>query len=838
MKVKTRRQGNSTSRSGLVLALLSSVVQTVSAATWSQTGGGLTNELVVAKGETYTLTAEDATRLGETCLHLTGEGTVVGTKAFMDFTGDVRISNGIFQHKESGGLGDTSTVRRVSSLVIDGGTLQNWVYQGNAWNRRDEPSVPVTMGVYLSGTGYEGRGAIESASETENFARTVCLAGDTTITSQNGQERTFQFRYCNLDDRAEGLTLTVTNSVRLAFVQQWPDSRAISWNLNVYGGGLFLSDSVLPFAASTVCLTDAVLSLYTLGGSRNSATPWTPFGTDFLAALAFSGKSSLTVNRGCPQLDAKGESLLTDSNRLAGPVTLNGRLDVKFATERPNLGVAFDGVVSGAGGFAPLVDSNERAGWLRLSNKDNTFQGGVSVGGIPVASNETFNGGLSLLASGAAPVDGGPITLSNATLRLNNTIHEEQVYELPALVVTDGAQVLDNLPVKDTLTAKGLTKTGAGVLTLASPLAFTSVADVKGGTLRLMPDGSAVRGLKLWWRAEGAAVLADVKQDAYYQGLDGDVSWAYQNWKNYGSGAEGDPSYVQGYYYEGFICIPGNVGEDVTFNFITQIARRARVTIGQTVVADVDDNMNKLASEGGVKVGEWTRLGIGPRRTLKAGWHRLTIWMRNSWNTQRGPTGCSSNNVEIWPSKFGIGVDWQGRCTTNKADYVKLIDPGDGSLLRWTNDVSRCRASFAGGVAFAAGTVFDLGDATGAADALDVPSLAGSPTVTNGALHVVSGTWTLRAGDVVPGEPLTVTAGSSLGFGETGSEVTVDVTPEAYASLRGKGGRIRILAWAGAAEKPDNTFVASAALREALWSVSTADDGVYLEKPHFMLIIR
>ena len=49
-------------------------------------------------------------------------------------------------------------------------------------------------------------------------------------------------------------------------------------------------------------------------------------------------------------------------------------------------------------------------------------------------------------------------------------------------------------------------------------------------------------------------------------------------------------------------------------------------------------------------------------------------------------------------SKFGIGVDWQGRCTTNTADYAKLVDPGDGSFLRWTNDVSRCRASFAGGV--------------------------------------------------------------------------------------------------------------------------------------------
>ena len=115
MQTKARRQENSGSQRGLVLALLAGVAQTVSAVSWSPTGDVLTNELSVAKGETYTLTAEDATRLGATCLHLTGEGTVIGTKAFMGFTGDVRISNGIFQLTELGGLGDTSTVRRASS---------------------------------------------------------------------------------------------------------------------------------------------------------------------------------------------------------------------------------------------------------------------------------------------------------------------------------------------------------------------------------------------------------------------------------------------------------------------------------------------------------------------------------------------------------------------------------------------------------------------------------------------------------------------------------------------------------------------------------------------------
>lgn len=832
MQTKARRQENSGSQRGLVLALLAGVAQTVSAVSWSPTGDGLTNELSVAKGETYTLTEADATRLGATCLHLTGEGTVIGTKAFMGFTGDVRISNGIFQLKELGGLGDTSTVRRVSSLVIDGGSLQNHVFRPNSWAVRDLPCVPVNMKVSLSGSGFEGKGVIDSRVQTENFARTITLADNAVVSSPDG--RVVQFRYSFLNKAATGLTLTVTNAT-LGIVKAWGGD----WNgvdIDAKKGCLHLSDTTLPFDGSTFRFEDSKLELYNFGGWENAVA--SAFGPDCLASLVFSGASLIAVNNGCPVLDKKGDSLRNDRNRFAGAVMLNDPAVVKFGLGSEATGIAFDGVVSGAGGFAASPETIISNGWLRLSNKDNSFSGGVAVRGVP-NDDGSLGGGLSLLASGAAPVEGGPITLDNAILRLNNPIHGERDYALPSLVVKDRGEVLDNLPaLMNALTAKGLTKTGDGVLTLASPLAFTSVADVKGGTLKLVPDGSAVRGLKLWWRDTNANGVSDVQQDDYYQGLDEYASWAYRDWKNYGSGPNDDPSYKQGYYYEGFICIPGDEGKDVTFNFITQITRKVRVTIDETVVADVNDDKNNLARDGGVYVGSWSRLGIAPQRTMKAGWHRLTIWMGNTWNNQCGPTGYTEGGVEIWPSKFGIGVDWQGRCTTNKADYAKLEDPGDGSFLRWTNDVSRCRASFAGGVAFAAGTVFDLGDASGEAGALEVPSLAGAPTVTNGALHVKSGTWTLRAGDVVPGLPLTVAAGSSLGFGEAGSEVTVDVTPEACASLRGKGGRIRILAWAGAAERPDNAFVASAALQEALWSVSTADDGVYLVKPRFMMIIR
>ena len=800
----------------------------LSAATWQT--GDLTNELVVAKGETYTLTAEDAARLGETCLYLTGEGTVVGTKAFAAFTGDVRLSKGVFQLKELGGLGDTSTVRRVSSLVIDGGSLQNHVFRPNSWAVRDLPCVPVNMKVSLSGSGFEGKGVIDSRVQTENFARTITLADNAVVSSPDGRE--MQFRYSVLNKAATGLTLTVTNAT-FGIVQAWGGD----WNgvdIDAKKGCLHLSDTTLPFDGSTFRFEDSRLVLYNFGGGENKVA--SAFGPDCLASLVFSGTSLIEVNNGCPVLDKKGDSLRNDRNRFAGAVMLNDPAVVKFGLRSEATGIAFDGVVSGAGGFAASPETIISNGWLRLSNKDNSFSGGVAVRGVP-NDDGSLGGGLSLLASGAAPVEGGPITLDNAILRLNNPIHGERDYALPSLVVKDRGEVLDNLPaLMNALTAKGLTKTGAGACVLAVPLAFSELADVQGGTLRLVPSSKTVGGLKRWWKTS-TTDYAVTQKDENYLGLDPTLSMAYKPWTNYGSGKDGDPSYNQSHVYEGYLRIPGDVGEDVTFNFITCVTRYVCVWIDDTPVAKVTDNDEQRYLPGTVKIGNWQRLGIAPRVTMKAGWHRLRIHMSNSWNSLCGPCEAKVDGELVWPENFGIGVDWQGRCTTNTADYAKLDTP-DGTLLRWTMDESRCRASFAGGVAFAAGTVFDLGDTAVEKTPLEVPSLAGSPTIRNGAVHVASNGWTLRAGDLAPGQPLTVEAGCSLGFGEKGSAVTVDVSPDALEMLHGKGAKFKILSWATAAERPDNAFVASDALKETRWLLSTAEDGVYLEKPRFMVIVR
>ena len=807
----------------LITAAFAAFAGAASAATWNPADStdSLTNELVVAAGETYTLTAEDAERLGSTCLHVTGEGTVVGTADFAAFTGSIRLSNGIYQHKEYGGLGSTNATH-TGSLVIDGGTLDNRVYVTSDWNNHDITSVPVGLTVYLSGEGYQGEGAIRGG--TQYFARTVVLTGDVLITGG------VQFRHCYLYNKGDPAAKLTVKDATLGLVCLWGGDGMAGGEVEVLGnGGFYLSDDIVPFTGSTIRFRDnASLSLFNFGGSKNTATPTSPFGKDFSAALVFSGASWIQSQDNCLSLDAKGASLKDDKNRFAGAVTLeDGTHDIMFTKDEA--GIAFDGAVGGEGGFRASTNSAAKAGWLRLSNAANTFAGGVGVRGT-AQEDGTFLGGLSLLASGAAPVDGGAITLSNATLRLNNSVNGEQAYELPSIAVTDGGEILDNLAVKTNMTAKGLMKTGDGTLTLSSPIAFSELADVRGGTLKLAADPGALRGLKMWWRSVSALSASDVKTDDYYRGLDGDVSWAYRKWTNYGSGTQGDASYAQGYNYEGYIRIPGAENEDVKFNFISCLTRECKVTIDSTVVSHVNDSKNNLS--GGVYVGNYTRLGIAPTFTMKAGWHKIAVFMKNSWNGTCGPLAANVSGVEVWPANFGIGVDWQGRCTTNTADYAKLQDPGDGSLLRWSHDETLTRPRFGGGVAFAAGTVFDLG---GSSTVLSVPSLAGTPTIRNGALKVASNEWNLRAGDLARGKPLTVESGSSLLFGEAGSEVTVSIAPGA---LKGLHGEVQLLAWASESERPDNAFVASDALKESGRNVEVREDGVYLGRRGGVLIIR
>ena len=142
--------------------------------------------------------------------------------------------------------------------------------------------------------------------------------------------------------------------------------------------------------------------------------------------------------------------------------------------------------------------------------------------------------------------------------------------------------------------------------------------------------------------------------------------------------------------------------------------------------------------------------------------------MGNTWNATAGGVNCDK---PVWPANFGFGVDWQGRCEANTANYMKLLDPGDGSFLRTaadkaTLDPTPFRPTFHGAVSFGPGAVLDVND-TAPYTPVVLPELKGLPTIRNGAVTVTSPTWTVRASDFAAGvKPLTVEDGASLTFAE------------------------------------------------------------------------
>ena len=438
-----------------------------------------------------------------------------------------------------------------------------------------------------------------------------------------------------------------------------------------------------------------------------------------------------------------------------------------------------------------------------------------------------MTGGVSLLANGAVPSNGAPFKIKNAALHLyHSNTYSANTYDLPDMVV-DGRVYITNATSRlSASTVKSFTKKGGDDFTTFTAFRVLGDTDIQGGTVRF---GTGVPGTPSglnWyyaWMVNGSYTDTAPRSTVPFQGMDrSGLSHAYQPWRPT-TGADGASTHDQTHYYTGYIRIPGEEGESVTCNFVSSIARDISIRIDDTFVVQYNDNVNRLT---GVKV-DYNRLYVGPQVTLTAGWHRFYVYMRNYWNST---AGALPNTGLGWVANFGAGVDWQGRCVTNSANYVKFLDPGDGSFLRpcMTKadlDPSLYRPTFAGPVAFGPGAVLDIND-TAPYVPVVFPSLTGVPTIKNGAVSVSSSTWTLRKDDLTGGIPLTINATASLSF--PAGTVTIDVPDTDYlASVNSHTFHTILKAEEGAA-LPDNTFVVSDAVRAAHWRLESTATSVTL----------
>lgn len=714
-------------------------------------GGGYTETLVdaayavvdVPAEETRTLTAEDVAAFGARTLVKTGGGTLVAGEAMAGFAGDILIRAGRYKAVHAGAFGTADGV-----TYVDGGTILSTVGATHDWSATG--GFPAYGGerFRLRGEGFGRMGVVcQSERDCFNFAGTggVVFEGPVRL----GGAWPLEFRYGFADFNNCPLTIARTgNSAFRLVALEVTGFASVDVESGLFGleGGTGADKAT---AANAITIKDK--AVFTLNNTTKADG----------RALVFGAGTTFRVGGGAKTIEP---GALTANNCWKGPVTLQSDVAVRFDARGKPLNLS--GVVAGAGGLRVTG-----GGYLQLNNPANGFAGGISaVGAAPAGADDLcVTGGVTVAggdaaassAQGVVPLDGGALALTNARL----TLADDRLLDLPDLVA-EGRVVVSGLTAVTSF--KSLVKKGAGTMTVFGPAQIKGDADIQGGTLRFGTQ-VALPGLN-WYHvygSNGRHVYDAVPADVAWQGVDrAGVSYAYKAWKET-SGADNAPTHRQCHYYTGYVKVPGEAGTSVACNFISAIARNVSVVIGGQYVVKVSDNTDDMT---GRTLG-YKRCVVGPKVTLAAGWQPILVYMGNYWNGMAGPVGCDTPS---WPTGFGLGVDWEGRCEAVTGNYAKLVDPGDGSFLRMAAetadkaalDPAPHRPTFLGAVAFGPGATLDINDAAPYTPVV-LPALKGLPTIRRGAVAVTSPTWTIRASDFGAGaRPLTVEAGASLAFAE------------------------------------------------------------------------
>lgn len=697
----------------------------------------------VPAGETRTLTADDVAAFGARPLVKTGLGTLVAGAEMADFPGDILVRAGQYKATHAGAFGTAAGV-----TYVDGGTIWSTVEASVTWTNEGGLPAYGDERFCLRGAGFDGKGAVyQSDRDCLNFAGRGGIVFEGPV--RLGGTRTLEFRYGFVDFNQCPLTVAQTGNAAFRLVELGVTGfRSVDVESGYFGleSGTGADKTT---AANAITVHDAA------GFWLNSTRAYDP------RALVFGKGTTFRVGGNAATIEP---GPLTGVDGWSGPISFADDLAIRFDARGRPLNLV--GPVSGAGGLRVTG-----GGYLQLNNPGNSFVGGLSVQGVTAAGSGDLNvtGGVTVAegpaaatsAQGVIPVDGGALALKDARL----TVAADRVLDLPGLVA-EGKVVVSGVTAVTSF--KSLTKKAAGTLTVFGPAKILGDADIQEGTLRFgtRPD---VAGLN-WHYAYGTAgghTTAALPANVAWQGVDRrGVSYAYEDWKTT-VGTNNAPTHLQCHYYTGYIKVPGEPGTSVTCNFISSIARYSSLVIDGQYVTKVSDNKDELT---GTTLG-YKRCVVGPQVTLAAGWHAILVFMGNYWDSTAGANGCDN---PAWPANFGFGVDWQGRCEANTENYMKLLDPGDGSFLRTvvdeaekaTLDPTPFRPTFHGAVAFGPGAALDVNDAPPYTPVV-LPELKGLPTIRRGAVTVTSPTWTIRASDFAAGvKPLTVEAGASLTFAE------------------------------------------------------------------------
>ena len=425
----------------------------------------------------------------------TGAGKLILTGNNSGLTGGVFINNGIVQ------AGNTNALGTGATTVSDGATLEL------------SGGISPTNAISVSGVGSAGAGAIHNVSGTNTASGTITLGSDTRIAADAGTTLNLTGNVTgsgtNLDlagagalnlnqvtTGAGGVTIDSTGTVTFngaATANTYTGLTTVNSGTlvlnktagtNAIGtGGLDIAGGTVQLGASNQIADAAAVKIdnsgtFNLNGKTETIAQLNSTSTTATTALGTGG--SLTIT-GAGNLNSSYAGLLTGSSTSSLDVNSTG----KVYLSGNNSGYA--GTTNITNGTLNASGSNNvlGTGTVNVSSTGNLqLQGGISLGNAlnlsgtgpssngaveNFAGNNTLSGAVTLTGATRIQSDAGTLTVSgNVGLGANS------------LNVGGASNTAINGAISGT---GGLTKDGAGTLTLGAANSFTGATAINAGTV-------------------------------------------------------------------------------------------------------------------------------------------------------------------------------------------------------------------------------------------------------------------------------------------------------------------------------------------------------------------
>lgn len=356
----------------------------------------------------------------------------------------------------------------------------------------------------------------------------------------------------------------------------------------------------------------------------------------------------------------------TNANSFVGPIEIgSGTLKVSGEKLDAIRGTTFHQSLTGAGG---LFANNC---WLQFVNGGKDLTGPIVVDGT-LSTNE-LGCGLAFWSRDSVPLQCEKIALTNAQIRFVET--KEKNWNFPPLEFHVSSGEREISPAAEGGFVAGLKKTGAGTLVVSSPYSITGVTEVVEGTLRIgqCPNVGLYCGQCL--ATNTPTYFAPLGQNIPVWQIMHNYGFEFTNRIDYGLTAlttagdslwKGDASqykYVM-VTYAGYIWNRSNETKKWTF----------AGAAGSHTTFRFDDEERYFYSS--YQTGKKATFDVTP------GPHKV-YWSTYAKTNEGGPEGKNWTNMDwkINGKSAGIMYDPQGRDSTSAADYIYMIDPGDGSLF-------------------------------------------------------------------------------------------------------------------------------------------------------------